>query len=75
MQRFYPSSYVNTFVPLININFGLYYARCFDNTLDLAFESPKINRRLLTPRALWLALFGYFRCPDADMMAVFRTKM
>lgn len=73
LERFYPSSYVNTIVPFVNLNFGLYYGKCFDNTLDLAFENFKFTPKLLTPRALWLAFFGYFRCPDTDIMAIFRT--
>ena len=73
LERFYPSSYVNTLVPLVNFNFGQYYGNCFDNTLDLAFEKLKVSRKLLTPRALWLAFFGYFNCPTSDIMAIFRT--
>ncbi len=73
LVRLFPSSYVNTKVPFVNLNFGLHYGRCFDNTLDLAFEPFRISPKLLTPRAIWLAFFGYFRCPDADMMVVFRA--
>ncbi len=73
LQRLYLMSYVNTLVPFININFGLHYARYFDNTLDLAFDDLGFSTKLLYPRTLFLAFFGYFNCPEADIMAVFKA--
>jgi 2-polyprenyl-3-methyl-5-hydroxy-6-metoxy-1,4-benzoquinol methylase len=73
LQRLYLMSYVNTLIPFININFGLHYARFFDNTLDLAFEDFKLSHQLLYPRTLFLAFLGYFKCPQNDIMAIFRT--
>jgi 2-polyprenyl-3-methyl-5-hydroxy-6-metoxy-1,4-benzoquinol methylase len=75
LARFYPMSYVNTRIPYINIPFGLYYARCFDNTLNLAFEPIRPHPRLLTPWAIGLAFFGYYVCPDADVMALFQKPI
>ncbi|MHA2283884.1 MAG: class I SAM-dependent methyltransferase [Promethearchaeota archaeon] len=73
LDRYYATQYTNTLVPGLNMRFALYYGKCFDDTLDLAFDGVRVNRRLLSPRSLVYALFGYFFCPETDVMAVFRT--
>ena len=73
VERLYMTNYTNTLVPCLNLNFGLHYARCFDNMLDLAFDGLKVNRKLLSLRTLYLAFFGYFRAPEADITVIFRA--
>jgi 2-polyprenyl-3-methyl-5-hydroxy-6-metoxy-1,4-benzoquinol methylase len=72
VERLYRSHYTNTRVPLVNMRFGLHYARCFDDTVDLAFDPVRLSPRLLTPRAIGLALFGGLRPPPSDLLVVFR---
>lgn len=73
LERLYMTNYTNTLIPCINLNFGLHYARCFDNTIDLAFDGLRVTRKLFSFRTLYLAFFGYFRAPEADITAIFRT--
>ncbi len=73
LERLYMTNYTNTAIPCLNLNFALHYARCFDNTIDLAFDGLRFSRKLLSLRSLYLALFGYFRPPAADITALFRT--
>jgi 2-polyprenyl-3-methyl-5-hydroxy-6-metoxy-1,4-benzoquinol methylase len=72
VERVYGSHYTNTWVPMVNMRFGLHYARCFDDTVDLAFDPVRLSPSLLTPRALALALFGGLRPPPSDVLVVFR---
>ncbi len=72
-EHVYMTNYTNTLFPCANLNFALHYASFFDNNLDLAFEPIRLNPRLLTPKSLFLAFFGYFRAPQADMTVIFRT--
>ncbi len=73
VERVYMTNYTNTLFPCANLNFALHYAKCFDNNLDLAFERVRFSRRLLSPRTLYLALFGYFNAPEADVTVIFRA--
>ena len=74
LLRYYPTMYTNTAVPFVNTAFVHHYLRCFDDTLDLAFEPIKIGSwRLWTPLTLWYAFFGCWNAPETDVMAVFRT--
>ncbi len=72
LERYYPAQYTNTLTPCVNLRFGIHYGRCFDDTIDLAFDGIRVNRKLLSPRSLFYAMFGYFLCPETDIMAVFR---
>lgn len=72
LERYYPTQYTNTLIPCLNLRFGLEYGRCFDDTIDLAFDGFRPSYRLLSPRVAFLALAGYFFCPETDVMAVFR---
>ncbi len=72
VERFHEVFYADTFVPFINVRFCHYYASIFDNTLDLAFDTPRFTWRLVTPRAVGLALFGRFLPPRSEMMFLFR---
>jgi len=73
LERMYLTQYTNTRLPCLNMNFGLHYAKCFDNNMDLAFHPPGVNLKLLlSPRTPFLALFGYFRAPETDITAIFR---
>ncbi|MGR3176842.1 MAG: class I SAM-dependent methyltransferase [Candidatus Anammoxibacter sp.] len=73
LERNYSLPYTNTLVPFLNQRFMQYFGECFDNTVDLAFDKIQINRKLITPAALFYALFGYFMCPDGAIMAVLRN--
>lgn len=72
LERYYPTQYTNTLIPCLNSRFGLEYGRCFDDTIDLAFDGFRPSFRLLSPRVLFFALAGYFFAPETDVMAVFR---
>ncbi|MGR3219488.1 MAG: class I SAM-dependent methyltransferase [Candidatus Anammoxibacter sp.] len=72
LERYYPSPYTNTLIPFLNQRFMLYFGKCFDNTVDLAFDKIQINRKLLTPASLFYALLGYFMCTEVDVMTVLR---
>lgn len=73
LRRYYPTQYTNTRIPCLNLRFGMHYGKCFDDTIDLAFDGLRFSPWLLSPRSLWLALFGSFVCPETDVMAVFRA--
>ncbi|MFC1783871.1 class I SAM-dependent methyltransferase [Planctomycetota bacterium] len=70
--RFYNIYYADSFRPFANVRFRHYYARLFDNTLDLAFEKHMLTWRLLKPKALALAFLGRLRPNRAEMMFIFR---
>jgi len=74
LVRFYPTAYTNPRIPFLNTRFLLHYFRCFDDTVDVAFEKrPRANRRfLLSPSTYIDGLFGSFRDPRTEMFAVFR---
>ena len=73
LERLYMTNYTNTLVPCLNLRFGFHYGRCFDDTIDLAFERVRVNRKLLlSPRSFFFAFFGYFFPPESDVTAVFR---
>jgi 2-polyprenyl-3-methyl-5-hydroxy-6-metoxy-1,4-benzoquinol methylase len=73
VDHLYMTNYTNTLIPCLNLNFGFHYAKCFDNTVDLAFETPRFNRKLINLRTIYLAFFGYFRAPETDITVVFRA--
>jgi 2-polyprenyl-3-methyl-5-hydroxy-6-metoxy-1,4-benzoquinol methylase len=74
LLRYYKRQYSNTPWPALNQAFALYYARCFDDTIDLAFDGPRFSPRLLLPQAIFWACFGYFFSVETDVMAVFRVQ-
>src|SRR5262249_46719873 len=60
LAQYYPTEYLNTLVPFINLRFVHHYMRTFDNTMDVAFERKRPDTwKLLTPVSLWFGLFGY----------------
>lgn len=68
----FDTMYSNTRVPFVNAAYVQHYFRCFDNNVDIALDPPRIDHwALWTPKALWLALFGYYFPPSCDAMAVF----
>ncbi len=74
LVRYYPRMYVDTLFPFINQRFVLHYLRAGDDTLDYAFDPPRLdNWRLYSPMTVFWALFGYFFPMRTDVMAVFRT--
>ena len=72
-RRIYATPYTNTRVPCLNTRFLLHYFRCFDDTVDVAFEPRRRGnlRLLLDPRTLLYALLGWAWCPRTEMLAVF----
>lgn len=72
LDQFYIMQYNNTPFPFVNVRYGQFFGKCYDNMIDLAFENPKLKLSLLSPKGLFLALFGYFLCPEGDMLAIFR---
>jgi len=73
MARYFPTEYVNTRVPFVNVRFVVHMMACFDNTLDSAFEMETADRRrLLNLKTFWYGLFGSFYASDTGVMAVFR---
>jgi len=73
LVRYYPRPYTNTPVPTLNLPYLLRYLRANDDTLDVAFDPPRLRGAMLTPFALFDALFGALRCPPGDGLAIFRT--
>jgi 2-polyprenyl-3-methyl-5-hydroxy-6-metoxy-1,4-benzoquinol methylase len=73
LAHYYPTEYLNTLVPFINLRFVLHYMQCFDNNMDAAFDHGRIDSlRLWSPLTAWYGLFGYFYADDTGVMVVFR---
>ncbi|MBS3734135.1 MAG: methyltransferase domain-containing protein [Phycisphaerae bacterium] len=74
LERFWRTPYTNTPHPFLNTRFLLHYFRCFDDTVDVAFEaSAPLTGRLATPATLILGFLGALGCPPTEMQAIFRT--
>ncbi|MCB9561966.1 MAG: methyltransferase domain-containing protein [Kofleriaceae bacterium] len=65
--------YTNTPVPTLNQPYLLRYLRAFDDTVDVAYDPPRVSWRMFTPGALFDAVFGGLRCPPTEGLAIFRT--
>ncbi len=75
LAHYYPTEYVNTLVPFVNLRFVIFYLQCFGNMMDVAFEPKRVdNWKLWTPLALYFGLFGYFHATDSGVMVVFRKR-
>lgn len=72
LVRYYPRSHLNTPIPTLNQPYLLRYLRAIDDTVDAAFDPPALRLAMLSPAALWDALFGALRGPASDGLAVFR---
>jgi hypothetical protein len=75
LLRYYPRSYTNTPVPTLNLPYLLRYLRAQDDTIDVAFDPPRVRLAMFHPAACWDALFGALRCPRSDGLAVFRKPL
>ena len=73
LVRWYATSYANTPVPTLNVPYLLRYLRAIDDTVDVAYDPPRVRLAMFGPGALFDALFGALRCPPTDGMAIFRT--
>lgn len=73
LVRYYRRPYTNTPVPTLNLPYLLRYLRAVDDTLDVAFDPPRLRLAMITPAALFDALFGALRCPPGDGLAIFRA--
>lgn len=69
----YLRPYTHTIWPGLNQAFMTYYARCFDDTMDLAFDGLRFHPRLLSPVALFLFFFGYAFGRPTDLMLVLQA--
>ena len=74
VEKYYDVYYADSYRPFANVRFCHYYARLFDNTLDMAFETYPLTWRLLKPRALFLAFLGRFKPNLNEMMFLFRKS-
>lgn len=72
LVRYHPRPYTNTWVPTLNLPYLLRYLRAGDDTVDVAFDPPRLRWPMLAPAALLDALVGALRCPRTDGMSVFR---
>ena len=73
LEHCFGTMYSTPLGPFVNEAVVQHYFRCFDNNVDIALDPPRVDSwRLWTPKALGLALFGYFAPPTCDLMAVFR---
>ena len=71
----HPTEYANTRLPFVNVRFVLHAMRCYDDTLDAAFELPAADPRPLRNfGTLWYGLFGSFCARDTGVMYVFRKS-
>jgi len=70
--RRYDTYFADTLWPFGNVRFQNYYAKLFDDNLDLAFEPLRFHWKMLTPRGLGLGLFGRLVSSHAEMMMLFR---
>lgn len=72
LVSWYGTSYANTPVPTLNLPYLLRYLRAVDDTIDVAFDPPRFRWAMVSPSAIFDALFGGLRCPPTDGMAIFR---
>lgn len=72
LVAYHPEPYADTWIPFLNARTWFRYSIAHDNTIDLAFEPPRLARGLLRPGLLLDALFGAWRPRELDIMAIFR---
>jgi 2-polyprenyl-3-methyl-5-hydroxy-6-metoxy-1,4-benzoquinol methylase len=72
LSAYHPRPYADTWIPFLNARTWFRYSRAHDNTIDLAFERPRLSRRLLSPGLVLDGLFGSLRPRELDVMAIFR---
>ncbi len=73
LVRHHRRAHTSTAVPTLNLPYLLRYLRAGDDTLDVAFDPPRLSWRMITPPALFDALFGALRGPHTEGMTIFRT--
>jgi 2-polyprenyl-3-methyl-5-hydroxy-6-metoxy-1,4-benzoquinol methylase len=76
LQRFYPTHFSNTALPLLNERFFLYYTNLVDGTIDSLLEKPLRIGALLrhAPETLFWGFFGGLMSRNTEVMAVFRAS-
>jgi hypothetical protein len=72
LEKFYPTMYGNTLLPMQNPRFGLEYLRSVDDCLDALTEPPRVTPRLFSPKSAFFGFFGYFFDRHTDVTYVFR---
>lgn len=65
--------YCDLFAPFANQRYALFYAKLFDNTLDLAFEPIRFKLGMFTPRGIALGLLGRLVPLKQEMMVILRN--
>jgi len=74
LDSYHSRRFGSTLMPGQNARYGQFYLKCFDDTLDLVAEPIRFDHwRLWTPKAFFLACFGYFLDPRTDVMFAFRS--
>ncbi len=71
--RRYATTHANTPVPTLNLPYLLRYLRANDDTIDVAYDPPRVRLAMFSPAAMFDALFGALRCPPTDGMTIFRA--
>ena len=71
LRKYYDKEFINTLVPFVNLRFAQHYTRCFDDTMDAAFEMRVDSWKLWSPLTFIYAFFGYFLSEKTGGMAVF----
>ena len=74
LVRHHRRPYTSTPVPSLNLPYLLRYLRAGDDTVDVAYDPPRASWRMVTPAALFDAVFGALRDPGTDGMAIFRKQ-
>jgi 2-polyprenyl-3-methyl-5-hydroxy-6-metoxy-1,4-benzoquinol methylase len=74
VERHYPTQYVNTWTPCVNVAFLGALIGTSDGTIDAVFEGPTWKFWALLPLIVPVALFGTLLAPMTDGMVVFRAR-
>lgn len=66
-------SYWDTRVPTVNRFFVFEFLQSGDDTVDVAFEKPRLLTLMRMPRLWFYAVFGYFLNNRSELLALFRA--
>jgi 2-polyprenyl-3-methyl-5-hydroxy-6-metoxy-1,4-benzoquinol methylase len=72
LVTYYDKEFINTLVPFVNLRFAQHYTKCFDDTMDAAFDMRVDSWKLWTPLTPFYAFFGYFLSEKTGGMAIFQ---
>jgi SAM-dependent methyltransferase len=66
--------YIDSLVPGLNTRFLWAYLDEFGGVIDPAFEPPRADIVLRSPRLVFFAFFGYFMPPKSNILVSFRKQ-